>query len=67
MPFSLLSCQACIEAFKSAGGDAVGFAIGFMLIIVAGMMVGIGYCMSKIGKKQKENMPDKYRDPLHDY
>lgn len=61
-----LACTACIEAFKAAGGEAAGWAIAFMLVIVAFMMVGVGVCMAKIGRRQKLAMPDKYRDPLND-
>jgi len=62
----ILGCQACIEAFKSAGGQAAGWSIAFMLVIVALMMTGVGVCMARIGARQKAVMPDKYRDPLND-
>lgn len=62
----ILGCQACIEAFKSAGGEAAGWAIFFMLIIVALMMLTIGVSMARIGLKQKVAMPNKYKDPLND-
>jgi len=63
---SLLGCQACVELFKAAGGDAAGWAIFTMLVIVVFMMVVVGTTMARIGKKQKQAMPDKYKDPLLD-
>lgn len=62
----IIGCQACIEAFRSAGGEAAGWAIAFMLVVVAFMMLGVGFCMAKIGARQKAAMPDKYRDPFND-
>jgi len=61
-----LACQACIEAFKAAGGEAAGWAIFVMLIVVAFMMVTVGFTMARLGKRQKASMPSKYRDPLND-
>jgi len=61
-----LACQACRDAFKDAGGDAAGWAIFAMLIIVFFMMIVVGVSMARIGKKQKRAMPDKYRDPFRD-
>ena len=61
-----LACQACVEAFKAAGGDAAGWSIFAMLVIVFFMMVVVGVTMARLGKRQKEAMPTKYRDPLLD-
>ncbi len=63
---TILGCQACIEAFKSAGGNAAGWAIFTMLVVVAFMMVTVGVTMARLGKRQKEAMPSKYKDPLND-
>ena len=62
----IIGCQACIEAFKSAGGEAAGWAIAFMLVIVAFMMLGVVFCMAKIATRQKAAMSTKYRDPFND-
>jgi len=62
----IIGCQACIEAFKSAGGEAAGLAIAFMLVIVGLMMLGVGVSMAKIRAREKFALPDKYRDPLND-
>ena len=63
---NIIACTACVEAFRQAGGEAAGWAIMFMLVVVFGMMVGVGVCMAKIAKRQKAHMPDKYRDPFND-
>ena len=62
----IIGCQACIEAFKSAGGEAAGLAIAFMLVIVGLMMLGVGISMAKIRAREKFALLDKYRDPLND-
>jgi len=63
---SILACQACIAAFKAAGGDAAGWSIFVMLMIVFFMMIVVGVTMARLGKRQKQAMPAKYRDPLVD-
>ncbi len=61
-----LACQACVEAFKAAGGDAAGWSIFTMLVVVFFMMIAVGVSMTRIGKRQNQAMPDKYKDPLLD-
>ena len=61
-----LACQACVEAFKGAGGDAAGWSIFAMLMVVFFMMVVVGVSMARLGKRQKKAMPAKYRDPFND-
>ena len=58
-----LACQACREAFKAAGGDAAGWSIFAMLMVVFFMMIVVGTSMARIAKKQKQAMPAKYRNP----
>jgi len=55
-----------MEASKAAGGEGAGCAICGMLIVVAFMMVTVGFTMARLGKRQKASMPSKYRDPLND-
>jgi len=61
-----IACQACREAFKAAGGDAAGWSIFAMLVVVFFMMVVVGISMARIARRQKKAMPAKYRDPLQD-
>ena len=58
-----LACQACVEAFRAAGGDAAGWSIFAMLMVVVFMMVVVGVSMARIAKRQKHALPDKYRNP----
>jgi len=61
-----IACQACVEAFRAAGGDAAGWAVFAMLVIVFFMMIVVGVTMARLGKRQKQAMPAKYRDPFLD-
>ena len=61
-----LSCLTCAKAFEHAGGNAAGYAILMMLILLVVVLGIIFACLIRLGLRSKNNIDPEFRDPLHD-
>lgn len=58
-----LACSTCANNFANTNGDAAGWAIFFMLLIIIPMLAMICFFIFRIAKRQKEHFDPRYQDP----
>jgi len=44
------------------GGDAAGYSIFFLLIVILAVLVGVGFFMGRLIKRESENLDPELRD-----
>ena len=55
----ILACPACMEAFKSAGGNAAGASILLLLIVVLALLSTISFFFVRLIRRESGNLdPD---------
>jgi hypothetical protein len=54
MTLSVLGCATCANSFRGAGGDAAGWSILFLLLVIVAVLVGIGFCMVRLARREQE-------------
>lgn len=59
---SLLACSTCRVTMIDGGGDAAGWSIFFLLIVILAMMGGIGFFMFRIARREKANFDPTLSD-----
>jgi len=64
MNLSSLGCLTCAKAFEHAGGNAAGWAILVMLIILVPVLSTIGFCMVRLARREKDHLDPELQDPL---
>ena len=57
-----LSCLTCARAFEHAGGNAAGYAILLMLIVLVFVLGTVAIIMVRMGRRSKACLEDCYRD-----
>ncbi len=57
-----LACTTCANSFQEAGGNAAGWAIMFMVIVVVSMLGAIGFFMVRIARREAVALDPQYRD-----
>lgn len=62
MNLSLLACATCQATFAEAGGDAMGWSIMFLLIVILVMITGVVVCMVRITRREEANLDPELRD-----
>ena len=55
---SLLACSTCRASMVEGGGDAAGWSIFFLLVVILAMLGGISFFMFRIARRERE-----YFDP----
>lgn len=58
----LLACPTCAEAFKAAGGNAAGWAILLMLLIIVPMLSGIGFLFVRLIRRESAGLDPELMD-----
>ena len=58
----ILACPTCANNFHEAGGNAAGWAILFMVIVVVLMLSAIGIFMVRIARRESANLDPQYQD-----
>jgi len=56
------ACTTCAKSFQEGGGDAAGWSIMFMLITIVPVLGGVGICMVRIARRERESLDPKYMD-----
>ncbi len=59
---SLLACSTCRVTMVAGGGDAAGWSIFFLLVVIVGMMAGIGFFMFRIARREREHFDPSLSD-----
>lgn len=60
--FANLACSTCRVTMVEGGGDAAGWSIFFMLVVILVMLGGIGFCMFRIARREKEHLDPSLSD-----
>jgi hypothetical protein len=66
-PITQLACSTCRVSMVQGGGDAAGWSIFFLLVVILAMLGGIAFCMFRIARREKEHfdpsLSDDYTPP----
>ena len=61
-PLSLLACSTCRVSMIKGGGDAAGWSIFFLLVVILAMLGGIGFFMFRIARREREHFDPSLSD-----
>jgi hypothetical protein len=57
-----IACSTCRVSMVEGGGDAAGWSIFFLLVVILGMMAGIAFFMFRIARREKEHFDPTLSD-----
>lgn len=60
--FSTLACSTCRVSMIEGGGDAAGWSIFFLLVVILAMLGGIGFFMLRIARREREHFDPSLSD-----
>lgn len=61
IPF-ILGCSTCRVTMIEGGGDAAGWSIFFLLVVILAMLGGIVFFMHRIVRRERENFDPSLSD-----
>jgi hypothetical protein len=59
---NLLACSTCRVSMIEGGGDAAGWSIFFLLIIILAVLGGVAFCMFRIARREREHFDPSLSD-----
>jgi hypothetical protein len=59
---STLACSTCRVSMIEGGGDAAGWSIFFLLIVILAMLGTIAFFMFRIARREKEHLDPALTD-----
>lgn len=59
---NLIACSTCRVTMVEGGGDAAGWSIFFLLIVILAMLGGVAFFMIRIARREKEHFDPAYAD-----
>lgn len=59
---SLLACSTCRVSMIEGGGDAAGWSIFFLLVVIVTMLSGVTFFMFRIAKREREHFDPTLSD-----
>ena len=63
----MLACSTCRVTMLEGGGDAAGWSIFFLLVVIVAVLGGVGFCMLRIAWRERKHFdPSLSDDPLPD-
>lgn len=60
--FQTLACSTCRVTMVDGGGDAAGWSIFFLLVVILAMLGGIAFFMFRIARREKEHFDPSLSD-----
>jgi hypothetical protein len=57
-----LACSTCRVSMVEGGGDAAGWSIFFLLVVIVAMLGGIAFFMFRIARREKEHFDPSLSD-----
>ena len=57
-----LACSTCRVNMIEGGGDAAGWSIFFLLVVILAMLGGIGFFMFRIARREREHFDPTLSD-----
>lgn len=61
---SLLACPTCVNSFREGGGDAIGWSIMALLVIIAAVLFGVGFFMVRIARRESALLDPELQDEV---
>ncbi len=58
----LLACSTCRVSMIEGGGDAAGWSIFALLVIILSILFGIGFFMVRIARREREHFDPTLSD-----
>jgi hypothetical protein len=59
---NLLACSTCRVSMIEGGGDAAGWSIFFLLVVILAMLGGVAFCMFRIARREREHFDPSLSD-----
>jgi hypothetical protein len=59
---ALLACSTCRVTMVEAGGDAAGWSIFFLLVVILAVLAGLGVFMFQLARREKEHLDPTLSD-----
>ena len=53
--FDIIACSTCRVSMVEGGGDAAGWSIFFLLVVILAMLGGITFFMFRIARREREH------------
>lgn len=60
----LLGCPTCANSFREGGGDAIGWSIMALLVIIALVLFGIGFFMIRLARRERHFLDPELQDEV---
>jgi hypothetical protein len=60
-----LACSTCRATMVEGGGDAAGWSIFFLLVVIVSMLCGIAFFMIRIARREREHFDPSLSDNYH--
>jgi hypothetical protein len=60
--FNLTACSTCRVSMIEGGGDAAGYSIFALLIVVLAVLGGVGFFMVRLIRRENDNLDPELRD-----
>lgn len=57
-----LACSTCANSFQEAGGNAAGWAIMFLLVVIVLVLGVVGFCMTRIARREHAALDPQFCD-----
>ena len=61
-PILKLACSTCRVSMIEGGGDAAGWSIFFLLVVIVAMLSGIAFFMFRIARREREHFDPTLSD-----
>ena len=63
---NLLGCATCANTFREGGGDAIGWSIMALLLVIVAVLSAIGFFMIRLARRERAFLDPELRDdPIH--
>lgn len=59
---NLIACSTCRVSMIEGGGDAAGWSIFFLLVVIVTMLCGVTFCMVRIARREREHLDPSLND-----
>ena len=59
---AILACSTCRVTMVEGGGDAAGWSIFFLLVVIVTMLSGIAFFMFRIARREREHFDPTLSD-----
>jgi len=56
-----LACITCAKNFQDSG-NAAGWSILFLLAVIVPVLFGVGFCMVRVARREREALDPELRD-----